>query len=275
MPDPEVKKETKENQDAVEALTLCLPIDEFSGETARILVRICHCLNVGASIRGLTQRVNPVDNRATFEVEQDYSGGRSNLGPRHDNDHEYIEDIQILPTREEIRSNRTEYLPLHEPARNHLPGVKGLLDRQFRLLREETIGSLRGGVRQELESLQESSARSRSITDIEQRERTTNYQNVRFLRIEMDRRRGLQITAVFDQNYTEAERKEWWEHSKRLMTHTLVCIVQGSGRAIFCLIGDPSPVKPNIKHKEGDEDDERAAQEVQDYERRKAQAPRL
>ena len=109
--------------------------------------------------------------------------------------------------------------------------MKGLLDRQFRLLREETIGSLRDGVRQELDSLQEPSARSQSITDIEQRERTNIYQNVRFLRIEMDKRRGLQITADFDQptvlqNYTEDERKERWEHSKRLMTHTLVCIVQ-------------------------------------------------
>ena len=104
--------------------------------------------------------------------------------------------------------------------------MKGLLDRQFRLLREETIGSLRDGVRQELDSLQEPSARSQSITDIEQRERTNIYQNVRFLRIEI-----LQIIADFDQqtvlqNYTEDERKEWWEHSKRLMTHTLVCIVQ-------------------------------------------------
>ncbi|KAH7348984.1 hypothetical protein BKA65DRAFT_363572, partial [Rhexocercosporidium sp. MPI-PUGE-AT-0058] len=68
-------------------------------------------------------------------------------GARHDNDHTSIADIQILPTRQEIASPRQEYLPLIDSTQQHLSGLAGLLDRQFRLLREDTVRQLRDTVR--------------------------------------------------------------------------------------------------------------------------------
>lgn len=90
---------------------------------------------------------------AAFEVAQDGPGALSSRGPRHDNDHSQIKDIKILPTSQEIHSLRTEYLPTKDPSRWHLPGIQGLLDQQFRLLREDTVGQLRDCVRTVMQSL--------------------------------------------------------------------------------------------------------------------------
>lgn len=58
-----------------------------------------------------------------------------------------------MPTYQEITCLQREYIPTHDPREWHLPGVDGLLDWNFRLLREDTIGQLRDAVRPELEAL--------------------------------------------------------------------------------------------------------------------------
>lgn len=93
------------------------------------------------------------NNRLVFELGQDLPGSLSELGPRHDNDHVNISDIKILPTIEEFHSPRLEYLPSSDPTKNHLPGLAGLLDQQFRLLREDTVGQLRDAVQIEFRRL--------------------------------------------------------------------------------------------------------------------------
>lgn len=63
-------------------------------------------------------------------------------GPRHDNDHESIADIKVIPTLGELRSPHTPYLPPSiAEAPHHLPAwsMERLLDIQFRLLREEMV----------------------------------------------------------------------------------------------------------------------------------------
>ncbi len=114
---------------------------------SRSLARIRQRLGVGAVMpvsggRPLEQK----SHRPVFEVGQDLPGALSELGPRHDNDHANIFDIKILPTTEEIQSLRLEYLPSSDPTKHHFPGLVGLLDRQFRLLREDTVGQLRDAV---------------------------------------------------------------------------------------------------------------------------------
>lgn len=46
-----------------------------------------------------------------------------------------------------------EYLPSSDPTKQHLPGLAGLLDRQFRLLREDTVGQFRDAVQIEYKRL--------------------------------------------------------------------------------------------------------------------------
>ncbi|GAA6005511.1 hypothetical protein JCM11491_003667 [Sporobolomyces phaffii] len=70
-------------------------------------------------------------------------------GPRHDNDHASIKDIQILPTHQELLSREPAFVPANLPdGPHHLP--LGSMDRQiditFRLLREDFVGPLRAAV---------------------------------------------------------------------------------------------------------------------------------
>lgn len=44
-------------------------------------------------------------------VEHDLPGNLSKKGPRHDNDHEKIYDIAVVPSNQEILSDRFTYLP--------------------------------------------------------------------------------------------------------------------------------------------------------------------
>lgn len=70
---------------------------------------------------------------------------------RHDNDHVNFRDISIMVTREEVLSSRPSYLPrAHDPhSFLGLPPEAALLDRWFRLYREDMVGPLR----QELKAL--------------------------------------------------------------------------------------------------------------------------
>ena len=73
--------------------------------------------------------------------EDDGPGTLAELGPRHDNDHVDIENIQILPTTDEILSLRPPYMPSRNPRAPHrLPlGLPRLLDINFRQLRYDNV----------------------------------------------------------------------------------------------------------------------------------------
>ena len=226
----------------------------------RSLARIRQRLGVGAAIP-LSGERPPQQNshRPVFELGTDLPGALSELGPRHDNDHADIFDIQILPTTDEIRSTGPEYLPSNDPMKQHLPGLQGLLDRQFRLLREDTVGQFRDAVQIELKRLTipanvpSPSERHRNGTA-----RNIIHENVSLLRLEFDRNKGLQIVVEFDQPPTLAkkgpkEREEWWTNSKQLQIDAFVCLVSSTGRVIFFLVCDPAPTPPP-NNKNGQED---------------------
>lgn len=48
-----------------------------------------------------------------------------------------------MPTFEEILSPQSEYLPAKDPHQWYIGGASGVLNRDFRLLRENTVGQLR------------------------------------------------------------------------------------------------------------------------------------
>uniref|UniRef100_M4BLR6 Uncharacterized protein n=1 Tax=Hyaloperonospora arabidopsidis (strain Emoy2) TaxID=559515 RepID=M4BLR6_HYAAE len=72
------------------------------------------------------------------------------VGPRHDNDHRDIRDIQLLPTTEECLSRERPLLPgnfpFHENAHWLPPGPERWIDTHFRLYREDFCGTIRSSL---------------------------------------------------------------------------------------------------------------------------------
>ncbi|KAL8963110.1 MAG: hypothetical protein Q9193_000584 [Seirophora villosa] len=228
---------------------------------SRSLVRLRQRLGVGTAMP-LSGGCPPQQksHRPVFELGQDFPGALSELGPRHDNDHADIFDIKILPTTEEIQSPRSEYLPSSDPTKHHLPGLAGLLDRQFRLLREDTVGQLRDAVQIECKRLTQPANAQSPSKRRNNGVRNNIYQNVALLGLEFDRNRGLQVVAEFDQPPAVAkkgakEREDWWKNSKQLQIDAFVCLASSTGRAIFFSVCDPTPTPPP-KKKNGEEEHE-------------------
>ncbi|KAL9077558.1 MAG: hypothetical protein Q9157_003335 [Trypethelium eluteriae] len=205
--------------------------------TRQQLLRIEQRLGLGQDMAVAGPLVSRRGKMPSFQVNIDGPGWLSKGGCRHDNDFEDISKIRILPTGDEIRSHRQEYLPLMDPAQLHLGGIEGLLDRHFRLLREDTVGQLRNAIRLELHN-------SSDTKEIRQAIRTYAYQNLRSSTIEMDQRKGLRFLVSFDQpaalhklnEKADRERQEWWETSKRLQAESLVCILNSEEAVIFCTV---------------------------------------
>lgn len=190
-----------------------------------------------------------------FGLEYDLPGALSTHGPRHDNDSADIQGISILPTSQEIQSQRLEFLPPADGSMSVHAGLRGLLDRQFRLLREDSIGGLRDAIHFEIEKRDRNPA-SRSSRD--QVVRHLLHHEVRVRRFEIDRRKGLQIVVDFAQpeavrSKNVKQRLEWWTESRRMQQDALVCLVSTAGRTIFFTICNPEPTPPTSR-KQANED---------------------
>ncbi|KAL8847375.1 MAG: hypothetical protein Q9221_007562 [Calogaya cf. arnoldii] len=265
----------------IETISSCVDTHKLFPESRRSLDKIRLRLGLGSLIPSATTSKQEAAQTATFKFHHDLPGSLSSDGPRHDNDHQHIKDIRILPTVEEINSSRLEYLPFNNATNNHLPGLPGLLDRQFRILREECIGGLRDAVRRETQRLELGTFQPMSPKQRNQ-ERTYVFEDLKLRRWEVDRRKGLQIVADFAQPIAvskvgERQRKEWWESSRRLQPTSLVCLVSSTGHNIFCIVCDPTPTAPSNKKQRGD-DRSKAAQALaaeRDYERKKVEMPTL
>jgi hypothetical protein len=136
---------------------------------------------------------------AAFELSQDLPRNLSNNGTQHDNDHASIADIQILPTAREIASLQQEYLLLIDLTQHHLSSLAGLLDRQFQLLCEDTVGQLQDAVRKEVTRLEHLNRNVPTTHQGQQGVQKLIYHNVHFSCMCVDRRKGLQVVAEFDQ----------------------------------------------------------------------------
>ncbi|PKY19708.1 hypothetical protein RhiirB3_407251, partial [Rhizophagus irregularis] len=86
--------------------------------------------------------------KSDFIRSYDPPGELSQNGKRHDNDFIKISDISIIPTIKEMLCDRPPFLPSSLPDTPHfLPdGAAKLLDTQFRLLREDMLNPIRGGL---------------------------------------------------------------------------------------------------------------------------------
>jgi hypothetical protein len=172
-----------------------------------------------------------------FEFQPDLPGHLSETGPRHDNDFEDIRNIQILPTFEEIMCDRSPYLPGLDPAEHHLSGTEGLIDRHFRLYREDVVGSIRDAVKFELDRQKHPNARSNGL-------RTYTYTNLVFEHLHCHQIHGLVVTISVDQPHhlataTSKQRIEWYEFRKRLQKDSMVCIIDPATKyTIFCTVSE-------------------------------------
>jgi DNA polymerase III delta prime subunit len=190
----------------------------------------------------------------TFTVHREPPGGR------HDNDHTDIVNIAIMPTLDEIQSSRIEYLPVNDPAQWHVGGLDGLLDRNFRLLREDTIGQLRDAIHQELKGSQGPGGRMSQV-------RTHVYPRAKIGQIYFDKFLGFQFKVQFPQpprvsEMSAKDRENWWQLSKRLQPGALVCLIMNgrNGRTVvFCTIVDEQVRSPKKQTVNANKESENAA----------------
>lgn len=108
------------------------------------LERLQRRFSLGQSLPENSQHklsTNPTTTAAFIPL-RDRPGGRNN------NNHNDICEINIMPTSQEIQSTSTEYLPVVDPTQWHINSLDRLIDRNFRLLREDTISQLRDMVHQ-------------------------------------------------------------------------------------------------------------------------------
>ena len=263
----------------LETFQACLQEEDYILQPARqSLNRLQRRCGLGKAMPDASHRVIiELKKQPRFTLELDPPGDLSSQGPRHDNDHDDIRSIQILPTWQEIQSQRQEYLPTVDTAMNVLHGLPALIDRHFRLLREDSIGGLRDAVHFETDVYNnQATAKPKNLAA-----RNIVHQNANIMRLEIDKRKGLQVVVDFTQplalrNKTERQRQEWWTDSRQMQLDALVCLVSSSGRTIFFSVCDPSPTPPSKEKSANGEpvNDETTAAE-RAYLRRRSGMPSL
>lgn len=205
------------------------------------LTRIQQRLGIGDAIPAMTAKAKGPVKQTSFGIPIDPPGYLSPQGPRHDNDHEDIQEIEVLPTWQEVQSLRPEYLPMKDPSTWHKPGIQGLLDRHFRLLREDTVGQLRDAIQAELARMQTPQNNMIGHNKNQQGLRTYTYHGVSVADFSVDRRDGFRCQISFPQpqhvrGMDARRRAEWWNQSRRLQTDALVCLLDKAGLLLFCSV---------------------------------------
>ncbi|KAH0564872.1 hypothetical protein GP486_001741 [Trichoglossum hirsutum] len=246
--------------DAVEILTNCIGGHNEDAMTnidmqgaVRSLEKIRARLGLGSLMPlgwDTSAKAGPAEAAPVFELEQDTPGRLLAGGARHDNDHADIFDIKIMPTAQEIQSQHQEYLPVSDPRKLHLAGIGGLLDRHFRLLREDTVGQLRDTVRLVIKQLRAPEGGTSRIWRRGLGARVFLYEDVLLTDVKFEMKSGLHVLVEFDQLpevrslLRAKQRAEFWSDSKRLLIESLLCLVDSGGRSTFlCVSGRNSDYK--------------------------------
>ncbi|KAN0075671.1 hypothetical protein V8E54_006941 [Elaphomyces granulatus] len=222
-------------------------------EAREYLERIQQCLAIGSSLPAVYPASKIVKEKpaVAFVISREPPGGR------HDNDHVDICNIKIMPTFQEIMSSRTEYLPVKDPMQWCIPGLDGLLDKNFRLLREDTIGQLRDAIQPELQKLLTSNV-STPKNEKQHQLRTYIYDTARLVNLSFDKLSGLSFEVQFPQppnvhKMAANKRQEWWQISKRLQADALVCLADSQGCITFCTtVGSEKGRKPGEQKRDPD-----------------------
>ncbi|KAK4059287.1 hypothetical protein Trihar35433_11040 [Trichoderma harzianum] len=211
-------------------------------QAKRYLDYIGQRVQVGDQLASLEPRVQATLAQETFILTRDLPGRLSPGGPRHNNDHASIVNIKILPTYEEIMSPREEYLPVNDSSQWHIPGIRGRLDREFRLIREDTVGQLRDAVREAFGRIRGTTGGIGYQTNSNNL-RTYTYDSATLVDMQFDANAGLDLVVQCDQpssvlTLSSGQRRDWWERSKRLQAGALVCIMDKTDSIMFCTVSE-------------------------------------
>jgi hypothetical protein len=157
------------------------------------------------------------------QLRQEYwPGVLSKYGPRHDNDFHIIDQICFLPTKEELNSKRSPYLPINASDAPHfLDGPNRLFDIHFRLLREDMLGQLRPPIVALLKELKRSSQISQSLSNPLRDPAIRLYDAVTVRHANFDKFRGVEFCLRFRQperlrSLQRRERIHQWGQIKSL-----------------------------------------------------------
>ncbi|ETS04326.1 P-loop containing nucleoside triphosphate hydrolase protein [Trichoderma reesei RUT C-30] len=220
-------------------------------------------LQIGDELPDLATRPQASVTRETFMLTRDLPGRLSRGGPRHNNDHANIAHIKILPTYEEIMSPREEYLPTNDCSQWHIPGIRGRLDREFRLIREDTVGQLRDAVRDAFTQIRGATAGVSHHANSNNL-RTYTYGSAALIDLQFDTNTGLDLIVRCAQPpavraLSARQRRDWWEKSKRLQAGALVCVLDGTESVMFCIVSESTmrnkdDKKDRFEKKPADED---------------------
>lgn len=104
--------------------------DDFSKlQAQKYLEYLRRLLRVGGVLAEAEAKRGVLVTQSEFVMRKDLPRRLSAEGPQHDNDHDDICHISVLPTYQEIDSTRSEYLPTTDSSLFHIPGIRGRLDR--------------------------------------------------------------------------------------------------------------------------------------------------
>lgn len=216
--------------------------DNFSKLQAMKYIDYLHRrLGVGKAISDAKAPQAAVLHPEEFVLLQDLPGHLSRDGPRHDNDHADISKIKIMPTYQEITAPRSEYLPTIDSSQWHLKGISGRVDREFRLLREDTVGQLRDAVGDMLERLRNPGPQGHRLP--RNSVRTSTYDDATIQDLKLNKDRGLELTLRCRQadpvrKLDDRERRLWWNQCKRLQPGALACVLDVAGMIQFLVVAD-------------------------------------
>ncbi|KAG8158268.1 hypothetical protein KVR01_012029 [Diaporthe batatas] len=218
------------------------PVDSMSKlQVSKYLDYLHRRLGVGKDMAEAKDKKPAVVRAEEFVLMQDLPGQLSRDGPRHDNDHAEISKIKIMPTYQEITATRNEYLPTTDPSQWHLQGIRGRVDREFRLLREDTVGQLRDAVGEMLARLRNPGRQEHRMS--QNSARTTTYDDATVHGLRLDKDRGLEVTIRCRQpdvarKMNNMQRQLWWEESKKLQPGALACVLDVAGMILFLVVAD-------------------------------------
>lgn len=230
-----------ENFDVLLAMS-SQPVDNVSElQATKYLDYLHRRLGVGKAMTEAKDCHAPVIRSEEFVLVQDLPGHLSRDGPRHDNDHADISKIKIMPTYQEITATRNEYLPTVDSSQWHLQGIRGRVDREFRLLREDTVGQLRDAVGDMLERL--CNPRRQEYHLSQNSARTSTYDDATVQELKLNKDKGLELTIRCRQpeltrKMGNEERRRWWDECKRLQPGALACVLDAAGMILFLVVAD-------------------------------------
>jgi hypothetical protein len=150
---------------------------------------------------------------------------------KHDNDKADIASICVMPTEDELRCDKPAYLPgasSNEPSL--VQGLDRLLDRNFRLYRQDAIGEMNTCLKSVMEACEESPALSHSITAPSDGVRAHVYHGVQVRNAWFDDKAGFEFVLAFLQplqvrKKAPEEQQRWWQETERLEEGGFLCLL--------------------------------------------------